>query len=270
MSDKLTAEQVRAFWTRQAIEHGASPTASWSDHCVIEMEVREIARRLHDGDRVLDVGCANGHSTVQYALDKAVTIKGVDYVPEMIAQAKERLAGLTATLKGSVAFEVGNILSLDEPDETYDKLVVVRVLINLNSEAAKAIALRQCARILKPGGLLLLSEATLQGWNRLNALRAEWGLAAIPMPPFNHYVDEERIGGVAPPGLQLLEVVNFASTYYVGTRVLKPLLARALGSAVNAADPDMEWNRWCAQLPPWGDYGTQKLFVLKKLSRENA
>jgi hypothetical protein len=26
----------------------------------------------------------------------------------------------------------------------------------------------------------------------------------------------------------------------------------------------MEWNRWFAQLPAWGDYGTQKLFVFRK------
>jgi hypothetical protein len=62
----------------------------------------------------------------------------------------------------------------------------------------------------------------------------------------------------------LLELVNFASTYYVGTRVLKPLLNQALGGLVDVADPKMEWNRWFAQLPAAGDYGTQKLFVFQK------
>ena len=33
----------------------------------------------------------------------------------------------------------------------------------------------------------------------------------------------------AAPGLELVEISNFASTYYVGTRVLKPLLARLGG-----------------------------------------
>jgi hypothetical protein len=46
--------------------------------------------------------------------------------------------------------------------------------------------------------------------------------------------------------------------------VLKPLLARATGLNVDAADPLMEWNRWFASLPPAGDYGTQKLFVFRK------
>jgi len=50
----------------------------------------------------------------------------------------------------------------------------------------------------------------------------------------------------------------------VGTRVLKPLLIRALGADIDVADPNMEWNRWCAQLPSCGDYGVQKLFIMMK------
>ena len=34
---------------------------------------------------------------------------------------------------------------------------------------------------------------------------------------------------------------------------------------IDAADPRMEWNRWFSQLPSWGDYGTQKLFVFQKI-----
>ena len=66
------------------------------------------------------------------------------------------------------------------------------------------------------------------------------------------------------PVMDLVAIRNFASTYFVGTRVLKPLLAKALGDSSAVADPDMEFNRWFAQLPAQGDYGTQKLFVFRK------
>jgi len=50
--------------------------------------------------------------------------------------------------------------------------------------------------------------------------------------------------------LQLIEIINFASTYYIiGTLVLKPLLIQAIGKNIDVADPGMEWNRFCAQLP---------------------
>lgn len=264
MTEKLSLEAIRQFWTRQAEQHGASPDASWSDRPVIEMEIRQLLERLSEGDSVLDVGCANGYSTLQLAAQKSITIRGVDYVPEMIDEARARLAELAESLAGDVSFAVGDVLALDEPSDTYDKVIVVRVIINLRTWENQARGLAECARVLKPGGVLLLSEATLQGWRKMNALRAEWGLASIPMPDFNEYLDEERIIEALGEKLELVELVNFASTYFVGTRVIKPLLIQALGADIDVARPDMEWNRFFSQLPAWGDYGTQKLFVFRK------
>jgi ubiquinone/menaquinone biosynthesis C-methylase UbiE len=260
--ERYSLEQIRTFWTQQALEHGQAAAASWSDRMVMEMEVREIVQHLSDGDHVLDIGCANGYSTVQFASQRKINIRGLDYIPEMIEQAKDRLASLAGRLQGAVTFETGDITALKEPSDTYDKVLTIRVLINLADRQLQG--LRECARVLKPGGTLLVSEATVQGWRRLNRFRQEWGLPDIPMPPFNQYIDEEKLVEELPSELRLLRIVNFASSYYVGTRVLKPLLSKALGGAVNPADPDMEWNRWFSLLPPAGDYGTQKLFIFQK------
>ncbi len=81
-------------------------------------------------------------------------------------------------------------------------------------------------------------------------------------------MDQQKVVDALSDRLQVVEIRNFASTYYVGTRVLKPLLVKALGASIDVASPDMEWNRWFAQLPSWGDYGTQKLFVFKKKYRQ--
>lgn len=264
MGQKYNLDQIRAYWTEQALAHGQSPAASWSDRMVIEMEIQEISRRLDDGDKVLDVGCANGYSTVAFAMRKRIWIRGVDYTPEMIEQARLRLRSLKDKLIGEVEFDVGDIMALQEPSRAYDKLVVIRVVINLAQWDRQILALRECARVLKPGGVLLLSEATVQGWTRLNEFRKEWGLPDIPMPSFNFYLDQDRVVEATRDVLDLVEIVDFASTYYVGTRVLKPLLAKAEGAALNVANPDMHWNCWFAQLPAAGDYGTQKLFVLRR------
>ncbi len=265
MGAKFSIEQIRQFWTEQVRKHGQSLAASWSDTMVIEMEIRQILQYLEDGDRVLDVGCGNGYSTVQFASQKQVSIRGLDYIPEMIEQARLRASELGGKLLGTAEFHVGDITALDERSDTYDKVVVIRVIINLGEWTLQEKALRECARVLKPGGMLLLSEATLQGWQQLNRLRREWGLPDIPMPPFNNYLDQERVIEAASSNLELIEVDNFSSTYYVGTRVLKPLLVQALGAGIDVADPNMEWNRWVAQLPSWGEYGTQKLFVFRRL-----
>ncbi len=265
MTKRLTQSEIHEFWTQQAHEHGQSPSASWSDHRVIDMEIGEISRRLSDGDHVLDVGCANGYSSVQFASARHIQLRGLDYVPKMIEEARIRLQGTKKDISGTVEFGVGDITKLEEASNAYDKVVVIRVLINLGSWERQLKGLRECIRVLKPGGILLLSEATLQGWWRLNALRTEWGLDEIPMPPFNQYVDQDQVISAIRNEARLLELCNFASTYYVGTRILKPLLAKATQAPVSVANPNAEWNRWFSQLPPAGDYGTQKLFVFRKL-----
>jgi ubiquinone/menaquinone biosynthesis C-methylase UbiE len=265
MTTGLSQQEVFEYWTRQAQEHGQSPSASWTDHRVIEMEIGEITRHLHDGDKVLDVGCANGYSSIQFACSRRIQLRGLDFVPEMIEQAKARSGTMQEHLVGSVEFEVGDIVQLKEPSSCYDTVIVVRVLINLGTWERQLSGLRECIRVLKPGGLLLLSEATLQGWRRLNALRQEWGLSDIPMPPFNEYLDQQSVIAAVSGQAEVLEISNFASSYYVGTRVLKPLMAQAIRGPVSVADPNSEINRWFSQLPAAGDYGTQKLFVLRKL-----
>ncbi len=265
MTPKFSQAEVYDFWTKQALEHGQASAASWSDHRVIEMEIREINKRLNDGDHVLDAGCANGYSSLQFACACRIRLRGVDYVPAMIEQAQRRAAGMTDKLVGSVEFEVGDITQLKERSDAYDKVVVVRVLINLGNWERQMQGLRECMRVLKPGGTLLLSEATLQGWRRLNEFRGEWGLEPIPMPPFNQYLDEDKVISAVASEMELVELSNFASTYYVGTRVLKPLLAQATNAPLSVADPNAQWNRWFSQLPAAGDYGTQKLFVFRKL-----
>ena len=264
MTDRYTDAQIKSFWSEQAALHKDSPNASWSDRRVIELEIAEMLKHLADGDIVFDIGCANGYSTCRFAAAKAIDVLGVDYTPEMIGYATERLARDRHQLRGQVRFEVGDILALTQPDAAFDKVVVTRVLINLGSWERQRAGLDHALRVLKPGGILMLSEATAQGWERLNAFRREWGLSDIAMPPFNLYLDEERIVEAAQAAADLVEVSHFASTYYVATRVLKPLLAEALGHRVDIADSMAEWNRWCAQLPAYGDYGVQRLFIFRK------
>jgi ubiquinone/menaquinone biosynthesis C-methylase UbiE len=264
MSAKYSDNEIFDYWTDQVRMHGQSPTASWSDHYVIELEIKQILERLSDGDTVLDVGCANGYSSTQFAAARKIRLRGLDYIPEMIEQARLRGLESAKLLMGSIDFAIGDVTSLHEKSSSYDKVIAVRVLINLGSIERQLKGLNECIRVLRPGGILLLSEATLQGWKRLNLLRRECGLEEIPMPDFNQYLDENEIIRAAEATADLVEISNFASSYYVGTRVMKPLLVRAGGFTIDVGNPNTEWNRFCSQLPAVGDYGTQKLLVFRK------
>jgi SAM-dependent methyltransferase len=259
----MSDEEIFDFWRSQAEVHGQSHAASWSDRYAVELEIDQLTARIRDGDRVLDIGCANGYSTLRLAARRDIEIRGVDYAPEMIAQARDALSSISS-LDARVEFAVDDITSLSEPSNRYDKVTVTRVIINLGAWDTQLRGLRESLRTVRPGGLLLLSEACLQGWEALNRFRGEWGLDPIPMPPFNNYLDHERVIDALASEARLVELSNFSSTYYVGTRVLKPLLARAVQARVDVANPDMDWNRWFAMLPPAGDYGVQSLFVFEK------
>lgn len=260
----MDAEQIRDFWASQAAEHGASPCASWSDVRVIELEIEAIGSRLPAGATVLDVGCANGFSSFRYAAERGVDVTGVDLIPGMIEAAEAARSGEWAHVRDRTRFAVGDARSLAFEADSFDAVISTRVVINLPEPEQQSEALLECARVLRPGGVLLLSEATRQGWQRLNALRAEWQLDEIPMPSFNRYLDEERVRDVLARSMELEEIVDFASSYYVLTRLVKPLLAAATGAPIDVADPTAEFNRWAASLPAAGDYGTQKLFVFRK------
>jgi ubiquinone/menaquinone biosynthesis C-methylase UbiE len=154
----------------------------------------------------LDAGCANGYSSVKFARARRIRPRGVDYVPEMVEQARLKAAALGDKLKDSIEFDVGDITKLQERSASYDKVVVIRVLINLGTWERQAQGLRECTRVLKPGGVLLLSEATRQGWERLNLLSREWDLEDIPMPAFNQYLDEEQVVSAAQEELDQIEI----------------------------------------------------------------
>jgi ubiquinone/menaquinone biosynthesis C-methylase UbiE len=79
----------------------------------------------------------------------------------MIDFARSRLEKVRRELVGDVEFDTGDITQLDEPDGTYDKVVVTRVIINLSEWDLQQAGLRHASRLVKPGGLLLLSEVPL-------------------------------------------------------------------------------------------------------------
>jgi SAM-dependent methyltransferase len=261
----LGPEEIEAFWKAQADAHGLDPASSWSDRRMIELEVATLSRFVQPGMTILDGGCATGYSTVRLARCDGVRILGIDYVARMIELAQERRAGLPADIADRLEFRVGDVRSLDNiPPAAFDLVISTRVLINLGTTAEQHAAIRALGERVRPGGLLLLSEATVEGWQRLNRLRREWGLPDIGMPSFNLYLEEGVVVAAATADFTLERIEDFASSYYVATRLLKPLLAQATDSDIAVADPNAEFNRWASLLPAAGDYGTQKLFVLRK------
>jgi len=113
------------------------------------------AARVVTGERVLDVGCGTG--TLALAARKRVgetgSVHGVDASPEMIARARTK-----AERHGPpVSFDTAAAQSLPFPDASFDVVLCSLALHHLPPDA-RAAALAEMRRVLRPGGRALIVE----------------------------------------------------------------------------------------------------------------
>ncbi|MCB1519027.1 MAG: methyltransferase domain-containing protein [Hyphomicrobiaceae bacterium] len=102
------------------------------------------------GTRILDVGCGDGEAAVQFARNGAEVI-GLDADPRMLVAARERAKASETT----ITFVDGDICSLSFADGTFDAVIAMTVLCFV-SDAERAV--QEMARVLRPGGRLVLGE----------------------------------------------------------------------------------------------------------------
>ncbi len=113
------------------------------------------------GGRILEIGVGTGLSFDDY--DDTTEITGIDISEPMIMRARERLAsGKYPFVK---ALHVMDAQALSFDDESFD-CVVAQFVITLVANPEQVLS--ECARVLKPGGQIIL----------VNHLYSERGIAA--------------------------------------------------------------------------------------------
>ena len=254
----IDPKKIKEYWDNQAREYRADPRATIKDHQFRLLEMDVLKRHLTLEDVVLDVGCGNGFQTLDYA--KCVrSIRGLDYSAPMIEVARK---SAEASGQRNCSFEVGDILNHKLQREAYDAVVCERCLINLPTEEHQRRAVVRMHGALKYGGRLLLSEVTLQGRERLNQLRREFGLGDIKKHWHNLYIDEERFLPFLSDFFDTVEVVRFGMYQFI-SKVIHPMLV-----APKEPDFDAKINEVARRIGGtvinFRDASHQVTFVLKK------
>lgn len=110
---------------------------------------------LQSGEAVLDVGCGTGTLALKAArrVGHAGRIAGVDPGVQQIARARAKAARRHL----SVEFQVGVIEQLPFPDQTFDVVFSTLMMHHLPSPL-KRQGLAEIARVLKPGGRLVIAD----------------------------------------------------------------------------------------------------------------
>jgi ubiquinone/menaquinone biosynthesis C-methylase UbiE len=126
---------------------------------VINTPYRRIlgAANITARDRVLDLGCGIGNILI--ALAERIPFEqpavGVDVSPALIELGKREVHD--AGLDGRINLEIAPATSLPFDDGRFDVVLTSHVIKHLDSDALHR-ALREVARVLRPGGRFLLWE----------------------------------------------------------------------------------------------------------------
>jgi len=260
-SNTLTPEERLSFWNQRA---SLGEWAGSRDVIAKHLEIDAIAKFVHDGTTLLDVGCGNGVTAIELAHKTAATIEGIDFSPEMVEGGKSLAAQAKAAgqLKGSVSFSVGNILDLPPLEAKFDVSMTERVLINLPDWESQKKAIWSMTRPLKSGGVYLMSENSLDGLEKLNDLRENVGLSRIIQPSWNRYLYDAEVVSVQFDDVVLEKVIYQSSTYYFISRVINAWMAQQEGKE---PDYDAPVNQLGLKLPPvLGEVGQGRIWVFRK------
>lgn len=142
---------------------------------------------------VCDLGCGPGH-VARYLHEAGADAFGLDLSPQMLAQARR--------LNPHLLFVQGDMTALPLADASLAGVTAFYAIVNL-PPSIHPTAFREIARVLQPGGLVLL--AFHMGNEQLDVKE----LMGLPITMGFHLLDPAKISaGLAETGLQIEDVVT--------------------------------------------------------------
>jgi ubiquinone/menaquinone biosynthesis C-methylase UbiE len=161
---------------------------------------------------VLEVAVGTGLNLERYPEDVRVT--GIEFSPAMLAIARRR----AAELGRPVTLRTGNAEALAFPDEAFDTVVCT---FSLCSIADHRRAVTEMARVLRPGGLLLLADHVVSTNWAVRVVQA--ALESVTVPWGGEHFRRRPLELVAAAGMSLEKHDRFAAGVVERLAARKPL-----------------------------------------------
>ncbi|MEN6626375.1 MAG: methyltransferase domain-containing protein [Candidatus Sumerlaeia bacterium] len=130
------------------------------------LDFERFARLVPKGGRVLDLGCGYGRICGELLEAGWQHVAGVDISPEMIRRGRELYPGADLRVLETDRVPFG--------DASFDAVLLFAVLTCVPGDAGQRSLIGEAERLLKPGGVIVVSDYPLQDNARNRARYAEF------------------------------------------------------------------------------------------------
>jgi ubiquinone/menaquinone biosynthesis C-methylase UbiE len=190
-SDRRTRDD--RHFDRWANRYDRSPLQTVLFDPVQRSVVAILVRKLPAAPRVLDIGCGTGR------LLERVTEAAPSTTPVGVDRAR-RMTEAARRLRPRLLIEQGTAEALPHPDSSFDAVVTT---LSFHHWSDKAAGLCEAGRVLRPGGLLALTDASIDDLPRHpRPLWAPVGRFLADMPSL-----DERNRLLVGAGLRVVDVI---------------------------------------------------------------
>lgn len=205
-ADKQTQRQ-RTVWQKAAARYDRAMEPL--ERGVLAGSREWIAERAHG--RVLEVAIGTGRSLEFYA--PGIELTGVDLSPAMLRRARRRARELGLT----PIFKAADAEQLPFDDAAFDTVVCA---LGLCSIPRPDVAVAEMARVLVPGGTLLLLDHIRSSWPPVVAL--QWLLERVTILTAGEHFTRRQLPVVRAAGLEVTETERLKAGTIERIRAIRP------------------------------------------------